>query len=413
MELNLREKELLRELAKQYMEIAVLPEQSQKRELWKALNRSNMERPMVVIDQLPWNELNTDGSLTCQVADPFWRRVEYALRRTLYQWRHFPVDMVVEPILYIPMAISGTGYGVEIQQQTRATEAGNSVVSHQYINQFETEEDLEKISDMHFTLDREETQRRWEMARELFDGIAPVRLSSQNTFHLGIWDRISMLMGVENAYIDLMDRPEFIHQILQRFTRSVINGIRECNALGIHDDTANTCHCSYVYTDQLLPDFGQGKGPQSQNCWAYGMAQLFSSVSPAITKEFELPYISRMAEHFGMIYYGCCDRLDDRLEMVKTIPHLKKISCSPWSDRDAFAEKIGPSLIMSAKPNPALIAGAQVDEEAVRRDLRHTLDSARRNGVNLEIILKDISTVQHQPQRLTRWAEIAMEEVCR
>lgn len=413
MELNLREKELLRELAKQYMEIAVLPDQSQKRELWKALNRSKMERPMVVIDQLPWNELNTDGSLTCQVADPFWRRVEYALRRTLYQWRHFPVDMVVEPILYIPMAISSTGYGVEIQQQTRATEAGNSVVSHQYINQFETEEDLEKISDMHFTLDREETQRRWEMARELFDGIAPVRLTSDNIFHLGIWDRISMLMGVENAYIDLMDRPEFIHQILQRFTHSVCNGIRECNTLGIHDDTANTCHCSYVYTDQLLPDFGQGKGPQSQNCWAYGMAQLFSSVSPAITKEFELPYISQMAEHFGMIYYGCCDRLDDRLEMVKTIPHLKKISCSPWSDRDAFAEKIGPSLIMSAKPNPALIAGAQVDEEAVRRDLRHTLDSARRNGVNLEIILKDISTVQHQPQRLVRWAEIAMEEVCR
>ena len=34
-----------------------------------------------------------------------------------------------------------------------------------------------------------------------------------------------------------------------------------------------------------------------------------------------------------------------------------------------------------------------------------------RYGVNLELLLKDISTVRYQPERITRWAEIAMSIV--
>ncbi|MGI5893096.1 MAG: hypothetical protein ACOX6P_00725 [Candidatus Merdivicinus sp.] len=413
MELNQKERQLLRDLASRYMEIATLPVQAEKRDLWKSLNRNQMQRPMVAIDQLPWNELNTDGFLTCQITDPFWKNIEWELRSTIYKWEHFPVDMVVEPFLTIPKAIQNSGYGIGVQQNIKATDAQNSVVSHQYLNQLQTEEDLEKIKDMHFTHDAAESERRIKASQELFDGIAPVVLNGGPIFHLGVWDYISMLMGVENVYIEMMDRPEFLHQIMERFTQSVLNGIKEANDLAIHNDISNTCHCSYTYTDELLPDFGKGKGPHSQNCWAFGLAQLFSSVSPAAFAEFEIPYIRRMAEPFGMIYYGCCDRLDDRLDVVKTIPHLRKVSCSPWSNREAFAEKIGPDLIMSNKPTPAYVAGDTLDEAEIRRDLRRTIDAAKNYHVNLELILKDISTVRYQPERLTRWAEIAMEEVNR
>jgi hypothetical protein len=114
-----------------------------------------------------------------------------------------------------------------------------------------------------------------------------------------------------------------------------------------------------------------------------------------------------------MIYYGCCDRLDDRLDLVKRIPNVKKVSCSPWSNRDVFAEKIGPSLIMSNKPSPALLVDSVLDCDEIERDLTHTFQAARRNNVNLEYILKDVSTVHYQPKRLTEWAETAMKVVCR
>ena len=295
--------------------------------------------------------------------------------------------------------------------ERRSVDGNTDVYAQHFENQLPEPEDIAKIQDMHFTYDRLQTEENLEQAHRIFDGIAPVVSGGGPQFHLGVWDQLSMYMGVENIYYDLMDRPEFLHACMRRMTDSVLNGIREANALGITETNYNTCHCSYIYTDDLLPDSGKGGAPNSRNTWAFGLAQLFSSCSPETTKEFEIPYITEMAKQFGAIYYGCCDRLDDRLELVRQIPNVRKVSCSPWSDREHFAERIGSTLIMSNKPNPALLAGDSFDEAAVREDLQRTVRAARANSVNLELILKDISTVRHDPSRLTRWGEIAMQVV--
>ena len=143
------------------------------------------------------------------------------------------------------------------------------------------------------------------------------------------------------------------------------------------------------------------------------MAQLFTSVSPQINEEFEVPYISRIFEKFGAAYYGCCERLDDRLDVVTKLPNIRKISCSPWSDRERFAAELPKQYIMSNKPNPAFLAEDTLDEELVRADLRRTIAAAKAHGLGLEFLLKDISTVRHDPTRLWRWAEIAEEESIR
>ncbi|HPB17133.1 MAG TPA: hypothetical protein PK870_05730 [Clostridia bacterium] len=408
MELTKKEISVLQETAKKYMEYASLPVQKEKIRLWKALNRSKMERPMVVIDQIPWNEMNNEHELDLFVENPVFRRVELNLKKEIYKYKHYPVDMVLDPFIRIPKAISNTGYGMKVEEETLY--ASGNVSSHVFKNQLATIEDAKKIKDMVITHDELETDRRFETASEIFKGIAPVEMEG-TIFHLGVWDHLSQFMGVENIYFDLVDEPEKLHLFMERMTTSVIKGIEQSNQLKIYDTNANVCHCSYIYTDELLPDSGMGKETITKYGWAFGLAQLFSSVSPGVTEEFELPYIKRMAEHFGMIYYGCCDRLDDRLDLVLTIPHLKKVSCSPWSEREAFAEKIGPKVIMSNKPTPALVATATLDEDEIRKDLQRTVDAARKNNVNLEMILKDISTVKCEPERLTRWANIAMDVV--
>ena len=45
----------------------------------------------------------------------------------------------------------------------------------------------------------------------------------------------------------------------------------------------------------------------------------------------------------------------------------------------------------------------------MERDLRFTVETCRRYHCPLELILKDISTVSYQPQRLWQWADIAMD----
>ena len=399
--------QILRRLAHEYMECATLPVQKQKRDLWRALNRSQMVRPMVNIDQIPWGEFASAPELACRIADPFWRDYEEGLRRLLYRWNNFPADMVLEPFLTIPAAISNSRYGMRPSEETLTDENASAVSSHLYHNQIKDFDDIEKIKDMQITLNKEETRERLQVAGHIFDGI-PLVSGHGVGFHIGVWDALSMYMGIEDIYFDIIDRPEFIHALMDRITNSALSGIEQANALGLHDDIASTCHCSYIYTGQLLPDFGAGRGPVSKNCWAFGMAQLFASASPATTEEFELPYVSKMAEKFGMVYYGCCEGLDDRLDIVKRIPNVKKVSCSPWSNRKNFAEKIGDELVMSNKPTPAYLAVDSLEPEIIKADLEQTIQLAKANNVNLEFILKDISTVRNQPGRIGEWERIAM-----
>jgi len=406
--LSIKDKEILRVLAGEYMSYAILPVQKEKIALWKALNRGKMIRPMVTIDQLPWDELACE-ELACQVEDRFWRGVEHGLRRTLYKWKHFPVDMVLDPYIAVPKAVRRTGYGIEVKEIMLGPE-DSTCRSHKYINQLLEMDDVNLIKDDRITHDEAETEIRRVEAEELFAGVAPYRMTGIG-FHLGVWDKINTYMGAEECYLAFYDSPELLHAAMERITQATIRGIEDANRLMVHDDDANLCHCSHIFTDELLPDSGAGRGPVSQNCWCLGLAQLMTAVSPAIFEEFEFPYIARMAEYFGMIYYGCCDRMDDRLDIVKRIPNVKKVSCSPWSDRERFAAEIGPKLVMSAKPSPAFLATSSLDEDAVRHDLELTCDLAKQNNINLEFLLKDVSTVKNDPGRLTRWAETAMRVV--
>ena len=75
------------------------------------------------------------------------------------------------------------------------------------------------------------------------------------------------------------------------------------------------------------------------------------------------------------------------------------------------AAGIGKDFVYSRKPNEALLATYVYHPQQVREHLQATRIACERYGCPLEFILKDISTVNYQPRRLWRWAEIAMEEV--
>lgn len=407
----LKDQEIIRETAKKYMEIASLPIQREKMELWKKFNSNESSRPMVTINQLPWHELNYDGSLDLYCTNPFYKRIENNLKMTMFRWNNFPVDMVVEPFYTLPFSASNTGYGVGVVETTLSTTSENNIVSHKFQNQLCEEEDLEKIKDMVITLDKEKSQEWLEDAQATFGDIMPIHQRGGVNIRLTIWDVLSEIIGIEDVYYDLIDRPEFIHAIMEKMTHSALCGIRQVNELGLANDLSNDCHCSITYTNELLPDFAKGKGIDTKNTWNCSMAQLFSSTSPEVTAEFEIPYMSQLSKEFGMFYYGCCERLDDRLEIVEKLPNLKKVSCSPWSDREIFAEKLSKNLIMSNKPTPAFLAGSSMDCDVIAKDLQRTCDVAKRNNRNVELLLKDISTIAGDVTRLQEWNKIAMKIV--
>lgn len=48
-------------LASRYVSYALSEENDEKRELWKKLNALNMQKPLITIHQVPWQEMDVDG----------------------------------------------------------------------------------------------------------------------------------------------------------------------------------------------------------------------------------------------------------------------------------------------------------------------------------------------------------------
>jgi hypothetical protein len=141
--------------------------------------------------------------------------------------------------------------------------------------------------------------------------------------------------------------------------------------------------------------------------WGCSTGQIFSEVSPEMHWEFCLQYEKPYMERFGLSYYGCCEPLHNKIEILRRVKNLRKISISPWADLDRVREQVGRDYVVSLKPNPSYVAQERWDPELVRRTLRESL--AKLRGCVVEMILKDISTVRNDPRRLRDWAAVARE----
>jgi hypothetical protein len=409
--LTASDKDILRRLAGEVAAIAALPVQVQKKALWRKLNARKPVRPMVMIDQVCWNEMNVNDELTLRCQDAECRGIEDGLRKTLYQWRHFRVDMVVEPFIRVPKAVHNTGFGVTTKETVVVGDPTNSVVGHHFFNQFETDADLDKVKTPVVTHNAAETARRLEVAHELFDGILDIVEQGYDPGYMTIWDPISFWMGVEGALYALIDRPEFMAELVRRVVKGHMAALDQLEAQGLLCHPQPLVHCTGAWTDELpAPGFDPNR-PRTRDLWMFGMAQMFSTVSPAMLEEFEIDLCMPLFQRFGMVYYGCCEPLDRKMAQVRKIPNLRKVSMSPWVDEELAASEMKGEYVYSRKPNPALLAWPYFKEQAVREHVQASVDICARHGCPLELILKDISTVKYEPQRLWRWADIAMEAV--
>jgi hypothetical protein len=408
---NQTDRTILRELAARVAEIAALPIQAEKRALWRKLNARKPERPMVMIDQICWNEMNVNEELTLHCQDPECRNYEEFLRQTLFQWRHFPVDMVVEPFIQVQKAVHNTGFGVGVKEQVAVTDPTSSIAGHLFLNQFERDEDLERVKMPVITHDVAETVRRLEVAHELFDGVMGIVEQGCDPGYMTIWDPISFWMGVEGALYGLVDRPEFMTRLVNRVVQGQHLLLDQLEAQGLLCHPQPLVHCAGAWTDDLpAPGFDPAR-TRAKDLWMFSMAQMFSTVSPDMLDEFEIEPCMSLFRRFGLVYYGCCEPLDKKMAQVRKIPNLRKVSMSPWVDEEVGAAEIGGDFVYSRKPNPALLAWPDFRESAVREHLQASVSACKRHGCPLELILKDISTVKYEPQRLFAWARIAMEVV--
>ena len=403
------DREILQRLGEETARIGNLPVQKEKAELWRRLNDRETVRPLVFINEEPWEEFKPGcDELICRCADPFLRELEQAMRMQLYRWKNYPVDMVIRPVVEFSKVWNSTGIGVE--QKTETIQHGD-ICSYHFVPQINDMEDIEKIRMPEVSVNEEETARRGALLESIFDGIMPVVPTGIKMKWFTPWDNLIRLVPMEGILMDLIERPEFVEALVSRFVDAEMHEMDQFEQLGLLTaGSSNTRVGSggYGYTRELPAEDDSGTGHSCNQLWGCGNAQIFSEVSPQMHWDFSLKHEKRWLERWGMTYYGCCEPLHLKIGILREIKNLRKISVSPWFDLTKGLENGAGDYILSVKPSPAIFAEDHFDETRARRDIVALFDQSR--GCGVELVMKDISTVRNDPERLRRWSEIAMEE---
>ncbi len=407
-----RDRDILRRLAGQIAEIAALPVQKEKADLWRRLNQLETTRPLVWINEIPWHEMDTDGELTLHTTEPWAQEAERGMRRLLYQWRHMPGDMVVSDYWPCPLVIHSTGFGITEDVDVVRTDEQSDIVSRRFHRQISGPEDIAKIKTPQVTCDWEASEARYQKLCAAIGDILPVKKVGKKGLWFAPWDNLIRWWGLEEAMMDLVLRPQLVHEAISRLVEACLaelEQLEELNLLSRNDDNTRVGSGAYGYTDELPGDDFDPLHVRPHNMWGCATAQIFAAVSPEMHYEFALQYEMRWLERWGLTYYGCCEPLDTKMHILRQIPNLRKVSMSPWVDVARAADEVGQDYVLSLKPNPAALAEDTWRPALVREQLRDALEKTR--GCHVEIVLKDISTVRYQPQRLWEWEKIAMELV--
>jgi hypothetical protein len=410
MDVSPHDKDILRELAGQVARIASLPVQQERAELWRRLNRLEPVRPLVWINEIPWHEMNFNDELTLRTTDPWARGQEWHLRALIYQWKHMPGDMIVSDYLASPLAIHSTGFGISEDVDVVRTDAASGVVSRRFHPQIVHPADIEKIKMPQVTHDEKATEENYRKMRDVFGGIMPVKKVGVKGTWFAPWDELIRWWGVQEAMMDLILRPQMVSDIVSRLVDGYLHQLdqwEKLNLLSLNNDNTRVGSGGYGYTDELPGDDFDPAHVRPKNLWGCATAQIFSGVSPEMHWEFALKHEMRWLKRWGMNYYGCCEPLDRKMEILRRIPNLRKVSMSPLADPARGAAELADRYVYSCKPNPAILAEDRWRPEQARAELRGTLEKIR--ACRVEIILKDISTVRYQPQRLWEWSRMATE----
>ena len=412
-----KDRNRLRELGRRLAEIAALPEQDEHRAIWRAVNDGNMIRPAVLPRDYPVYLLDVDGELSPTCDDPFLRTVEADILLKLYEWEHLRCHRVIEPYVNCQADFHDARFGIEASSPGAddiTTIESKEISTAKHFERILTgEEDLALIKDPEVVHNEAGTRRRLDMLNDVFAGIVDVKLHGADYFQYVPWDDLLSWMGIEEGMYDFVLNPEFMHAAMTRYTEASIMRVKRYEELGLltSNNQAFTVGAGgYGYTSLLPPPTESGIGAKLKDVWGFVADQIMTSVSPEMSLEFAFEHERSYADLFGLNYYGCCERLDHKLEELRALPRLRKVSMSPYADIEQGMEKLGGGdIIVSFKPNSNYLTVDPPEFDLLRKELVKVCELARKHNSNIEIMMKTIITLRGDPQRLWKWCDLAME----
>jgi hypothetical protein len=397
------ERQTLRKLASRWMELASLPLMAERKRQWTALKDLRPERPMVLFETATLESYIADEELVCR--ETYLREVEKQLRWNIRHTEEVGDDIVLEPYWRVYWDIQLSDYGVELQL-TRAIDDQGADTGFHYNHPIRTLQDIEKLTPRSWQVDRVKTLQRVEQLQEAFGDLLPVHLHGTFGILASLTQDLFKLIGNDNLLAWTYDAPEALHSImvyLREDRLAYYHWLESEGLLGMN--TSFDTYSSPGFVSEL-PRPGYTGAARLRDLWIWMESQETTMISPRMFGRLFLPYMAEVARQFGLVYYGCCEPVHDRWELlIEAIPNIRAVSISPWCNLWVMGEKLGRDYVFSRKPKPWLISGNNPDWDALQQDVDETIAAAR-DG-NLEFIFRDVYRINGDRARLRQWVEMA------
>jgi hypothetical protein len=412
------DRQRIRDLAARWSDFAAQPVMSECKRLWCAVHDLKMERPMILVETSSVEGFVTTEDLVCH--DPLLRAVERNMVETIRHAEEVGDDVVVEPYYRLGWQMTLPDFGVPVETKPATTSTGETSLGYSFNFPIKTPEEITKLKQRSFGVDCEKTLLFKRILEDAMGDILPVRLGNYDPFNVepgddgwtgmfffGLTWQIYRFIGNDGLLYWLYDAPETIHALMAYMlddrTR-LFDFMEQQKLLAFNTDNQMAGPRGYGYVSEL-PQPDSAEPVTLKNLWGWAESQETTCISPEMFKEFFLPYLAKLSAKFGLIYYGCCEPVHDRLDLImEAIPNLRSVSVSGWADFQKIGEMLGKRYVYSRKPSPNFLSGANPDWQAAEADMRKTREATK--NCNVEILLRDLYTVNADRARLKQWVEM-------
>jgi len=420
------DKRVLSELAKRYREIAESPEMPQRKQQWRDLHDLKPQRPMILFEPYWLDGYLADYTLQCE--DALLRNVETKMVFTIRQYEQIGDDIVVEPYFRLGwqgknIEPTGTDFGeIKITEHT----ANDPGLAHKSDFPIKTPDDIKRLSPRKFELDRQPVLALQSTLMDIFGETLSVPVGNFDNFNLGLgnqcyvgnffigltWD-IFKLIGAEAMMLWPFDHPEALKDLtdfLVADKKQFFNYLVKEELICSNTDNQFAGPSSYGYVSELPA--GKTKGTALTDLWGWSESQETEMISPEMFEEYYLPAMAEIAKMFGLIYYGCCERIDHKFEkVIRMIPHIRCVSISGWSNVDPLTEQMGSNYVASKKPQPKFVSSPTPLWGEIEKEAKSTWEAVKRNNTPLEVICRDVYSSTVTPERAVEWVRVWKETI--
>lgn len=397
-----KDRQILREIAERHLEHANSPKNEEILKKWDALAKGRRETPTVRL--LYWNFGHEviDPRLRCE--GELARQVEASLLYPLVGRDLFDDDTPISPTCDIQWDTWVSPFGI----QPKLTMAKDSMGFHIEPVIEDLEEDLDKLRGGSFGVDREKTQKKIALMQDLVGDILPIRMTMPSLTG-GITNPLVHLMSMETYYLSMYDYPDELHEVMDMATtvyEKYYDFLEEEGLLLPTCGISPIAQESFAFNNELPTE----NVTKTTQCWGFLESQETTAVSPDTFGEFVFPYQDRLVKRFGLLSYGCCERVDatwpDYLSKWK---NLRKLSVSPFNNEAQVGEYLrGSNVVYYSKPRAEFVTNpGPLDEEALRKYFKGVCEAA--SGCLFEMAQREVGTIYGDYERGRRYVQIAKE----